>query len=217
MCADDFEALLVVVWSCVFFFRRRSFNYSAGLERCTQSFLQQTPYSLLRGCLLPLFPHLHTYTPTYFKTKKLLAADADPHIRTGPGNVPALATALGSTTQAGDANLVATHSTVGPALVRALVAAGAKINDVSSTQGVTPFHIACLEGACAEVLQALLDAGADPCAPCAGAAFMSPLELAALKGGDPRAVRLLIEQPNSGGLNAVGVPPNRYGAVCSSS
>lgn len=134
-------------------------------------------------------------------------------MRTGPGNVTALANALWSTDGSAGSNFVASDPAVGPPLVRALVAAGAEVNDVSSPQGCTPFQIACFDGACPEVLQALLDAGADPCAPCAGAAFMSPLQLAALRGGDPRAVRLLIEQPNSGGLNAVGGPPNRYDVI----
>lgn len=123
--------------------------------------------------------------------------------------MPALATALGSTTEAPRSSLVATDPVVGPPLVRALVAAGADVKGMTITLGYTALQIACLEGACAEVLQALLDVGADPFEPCAGAAFMSPVELAALNGGDPRAVRLLIELPNSGGLNALGSSPDR--------
>lgn len=159
----------------------------------------------------PHSPLSRTHTPPQLlaKINKLLAAGADPHIGTGPANLPALATALASSDELTRSNLVATDPVVGPSLVRALVAAGADVNDMTSTLGFTAFQIACLDGACAEVLQALLDVGADPCAPCAGAVFMSPVELAALRGGDPRAVRLLIELPNSGGLNAVGGLPNR--------
>lgn len=98
--------------------------------------------------------------------------------------------------------------TLGPSLVRMLVAAGADVNEVGSTRGCTPLHFACMEGACAEVVQALLDAGADACAPCAGIRFMTPLQLAG-GGGNAEAVEVLIGRPECGGLNAVGCLPSR--------
>lgn len=101
-------------------------------------------------------------------------------------------------------NGVATHSTIGPLLVKALVAGGADVNKLAVDRlAFTPLHLACHQGACGGVLQALLDAGADMRTPCAGIGFTSPLLLAALSGGNPETVRVMINQPQSGGLNAM--------------
>lgn len=99
--------------------------------------------------------------------------------------------------------------TLGPRMVRALIKAGAKVDEMGS-QGCTPLHQACFAGACGEVVQALLDAGADASAPCAGFMFMTPLQLAGC-GGNPGALRVMIGLPECGGLDAVGAPPERCG------
>ena len=99
--------------------------------------------------------------------------------------------------------------TLGPRMVRALVKAGADVDEMGP-QGCTPLHQACFEGACGEVVQALLDAGADACLPCAGHLFKTPLQLAGC-GGNPGALRVMIGLPEYGGLNTVGPPPERCG------
>ncbi|CAN0186496.1 unnamed protein product [Ectocarpus sp. 12 AP-2014] len=134
----------------------------------------------------------------------LLAAGADPTLRAFRGMTPLESVSRGASTKA--------SPTFGPSLVRMLVAAGADVNDVGSTRGCTPLHFACMEGACAEVVQALLDAGADAGAPCAGMRFMTPLQLAG-GGGNAEAVEVLIGRPECGGLNAIGCLPSRATAL----
>lgn len=120
-------------------------------------------------------------------------------------HVPPLALVLCVKPEFGAVNGVAKDPTIGPLLVKALVARGAEVNHLAVDQcGFTPFQLACYEGACAEVMQALLDAGADMLAPCLWLGMTSPLLLAACAGGNVGAVRLLIDQPQSGGLNALG-------------
>lgn len=99
---------------------------------------------------------------------------------------------------------IAKNSTFGPLVVKALVSGGARVNEVLSAIGCTPLQIACVNGACGEVVQVLLEAGADVTAPAPGMEFSTPPLLAACYGGDLGAVRVLIEHPQSGGLNAVG-------------
>lgn len=94
---------------------------------------------------------------------------------------------------------------LGPSLVRALI--GADVNDVGP-DGLTVLHHACLHGACAEVVQVLLDAGANARAACAGYAFLTPIQLAVF-GGNPGVMRVMTGLPGCGGLNAVGDPPER--------
>lgn len=101
-------------------------------------------------------------------------------------------------------NGVAIHPTIGPLLVKALVAAGADVNQQAiDHHGFTPLQLACFQGACGDVIQALLDAGADMHAPCACVGFTSPLNLAAFAGGNSDSLPVLISHPQSGGLNAV--------------
>lgn len=104
---------------------------------------------------------------------------------------------------------------VGPRLVRALTKAGAKVNEVGPL-GCTPLHLACWNGACGEVVQALLDAGANACAPSAGIHFLTPLQLAGC-GGSPGALRVMIGRPEYGGVDTVGAPPERCGGHALSS
>eukprot|EP00752_Nemacystus_decipiens_P005272 g4782.t1 len=136
----------------------------------------------------------------------LLGAGADPTLRTSSDMDPLSAVILGFFTK--------TNPALGPPMIRALVAAGADVNGVRSPRGFAPLHLACYEGACAEVVEALLDAGADPCMPCAGSMqeagmpFMTPLQLAGA-GGSVEAVSVLIGHPACGGLNAVGALPSR--------
>lgn len=139
--------------------------------------------------------------------KQLLKAGADPTLKASTGWGPLGAVIAGDRTKA--------SPTLGPPLIRTLVAAGANADDVHGPDGLAPLHFACLNGACGEVVQALLDAGADACAPCpgsvlyAGMHFMTPLQLAAA-GGNTGAVAVLIGQPGYyGGLNAVGTSPSR--------
>ena len=137
---------------------------------------------------------------------QLLEAGADPNLEMSAHMDPLAAVILEGTTK--------TSPTLGPPLIRALVAAGADINAVRSPLGFTPLHLACFEGACGEVVQALLDAGADACMPCAGSTqgagmpFMSPVQLAGARG-NVEAVSVLIGHPACGGLNAVGASPHR--------
>lgn len=136
---------------------------------------------------------------------QLLEAGADPHVRTGPAHIPPLALMLSTRQDSGAVNGVATDPKIGPLLVQALVAGGADVNQLAVDHlGLTPLQKACFEGACAEVMQALLDAGADMLAPCLWASFTSPLHLAAYGGGNVETVRLLMNQPQSGGLNDLG-------------
>ena len=104
---------------------------------------------------------------------------------------------------------VATDPMLGPSLVRMLTEAGADVNGVGP-KGRTALHLACHEGACGEVVQALLDAGADARAPCAGMQFLTPLQLAG-QGGNLQALRVLIGRPECEGLDAAGSPPERCG------
>lgn len=97
---------------------------------------------------------------------------------------------------------IASNPTIGPRVVRALVAWGANVNELSDTMGVMPLHIACMEGACPEVIEVLLDAGADPCAPAVAEGFLTPPYLAA-RAGEPRVLRVLVERPGSGGVDAM--------------
>lgn len=110
-------------------------------------------------------------------------------------------------TEHGAVNGVATHPKIGPLLVRALVAKGADVNQLAiDNRGYTPFQLACTEGSCGEVVQALLDAGADMSTQCLSMYFLSPLHLAAFQGANLGAIRVLMNHPQSGGLNAVGGP-----------
>eukprot|EP00752_Nemacystus_decipiens_P005269 g4779.t1 len=142
--------------------------------------------------------------------EELLGAGADPTLRTSADMDPLSAVILGFFTK--------TNPALGPPMIRALVAAGADVNGVRSPRGFAPLHLACYEGACAEVVEALLDAGADPCMPCAGSMqeagmpFMTPLQLAGA-GGNVEAVSVLIGHPACGGLNAVGDLPSRATAL----
>eukprot|EP00752_Nemacystus_decipiens_P005271 g4781.t1 len=136
----------------------------------------------------------------------LLEAGADPHVRTGPQDVPPLALVVIVSPENGAVNNVATHPEIGPLLVQALVAAGADVNqDATDSRGFTPLQLACAEGACGEVVQALLAAGAEMlAAPCIS--FLGPLQLAAYGGGNLGAIRVLLDHPQSGGLNAQAGP-----------
>ncbi len=99
---------------------------------------------------------------------------------------------------------IAKDSTFGPLVVKALVSGGADATGVLSPMGCTPLQLACFHGACGEVIQALLDAGADATAPAPGLEFSTPLPLAACWGGNVGAVKVLIDHPQTGGLDAVG-------------
>lgn len=162
-------------------------------------------YGLLPLLLIaPPFPTLCSIHSKTQRTQQLLEAGADPHIRTGPLQAPPLAVILINKREHGAVNAVATHPKIGPLLVRALIAAGADVNQLATDpRGHTPLQMACAEGACAEVVQALLDAGADMLPPCPSVFFLSPLHVAAYQGGNAGAVRLLVNHPQSGGLNAV--------------
>lgn len=152
-------------------------------------------------------PHALTIPLRNIKNNQLLEAGADPHARAGPSLSAPLALVLTTKTDFGAVNAVATHATIGPPLVKALVAGGAGINELVIDQcGMTPLQLACSQGACAEVMQALLDAGADILAPCSSIGFAPPLHLAAHGGGNLGAVRVLLKDPRSGGLNALGGP-----------
>lgn len=96
-----------------------------------------------------------------------------------------------------------TASSVG--IVRALLGAGANVGEVGPN-GMTPLQIACLDGMNGEVIQALLDAGADKIAPCAGHLFLPPLHLAAC-GGHAGALRVFLGLPECGGVDTKGPPP----------
>lgn len=116
-----------------------------------------------------------------------------------------MALVLTARAERGAVNGVANDPKIGPLLVRALVARGADVNELAVDQcGFTPIQLASFDGACAEVIQALLDAGADVGAPCLFLNFTSPLHLAALGRGNLKAIRLLLDHPQSGGLNALG-------------
>lgn len=136
--------------------------------------------------------------------QKLLRAGADPTIRMASTNVSPLETVA-------SVEKVATDPTLGPSLVRALTEAGARVNGVG-LEGLTALHLACYEGACGKVVQALLDAGADAVAPCAGMQFLTPLQLAGLSG-NVEALRVLIGRPECKGLDAIGAPPERCGEI----
>lgn len=136
----------------------------------------------------------------YTAEAQLLEVGADPNIRSASTGESPLEAVLMNEAGAKDAELA-------PRLVRALVRAGVDVNEVGS-KGSTALHAACYYGACGEVVQALLDAGADALAPCAGFHFYTPIQLASI-GGSPGALRVMIEQPGCGGLNALGASPER--------
>lgn len=104
---------------------------------------------------------------------------------------------------------IALNPSLGPALVRELVTTD--VNKVGSDRCMV-LHRACRLGACGEVIQALIDMGADVQEPCVGFYFLSPLMLAAL-GGNPRALEVLLGLPECGGLNARGPLPMRLVAA----
>lgn len=138
-----------------------------------------------------------------FSVAQLLKAGADPTLKTrdhlGPLEIVLLERTKAS-------------PTLGPRLVRALVAAGADVNGVCGN-GLAPLHFACLDGVCGEVVQALLDAGADACMPCAGMRFMTPLQFAGMNG-NVEAVSVLLEHPAYADLNTLGTRPSRWVFVC---
>ncbi|CAM9369565.1 unnamed protein product, partial [Hapterophycus canaliculatus] len=136
--------------------------------------------------------------------EELLRAGADPSLWASNGITPLAAVILGSNTKA--------SPTLGPSLVQALAAAGADVNEVSSFNGFAPLHYACWEGACRQLVEALLDAGANPRAPCAGMEFMTPLQLAGTSG-NAEAVEALLGRLEDGALNAVGTSPSRDTAL----
>lgn len=140
--------------------------------------------------------------PPFFSTQ-LLGAGADPSLWTITGITPLAAVILGRNTK--------TDPTLGPSLVRALSAAGADVNTVCSLMGLTPLHRACYDCACGELVEALLDAGANPRAPCAGMRFMTPLQLAGTTG-NVEAVAALLGRMKDGALNDDGALPHRL--VC---
>lgn len=139
--------------------------------------------------------------PALKKTNvKLLGAGADPSRWTSNGMTPLAAGILAKNTKS--------NPTLGPPLVRALAEAGADVNGVSSFNGFSPLHYACYEGACRQLVESLLDAGAGPRAPCAGLRFMTPLQLAGTSG-NAEAVVALLGRLGDGALNDVGAPPSR--------
>lgn len=152
-------------------------------------------------CIAPP-PDLHSYN------EKLLKNGADPHMQKSGNGVSAIFTALILKLEGVAVDRIAAHPTIGPRVVRALVAGGADINDMTFASAYSPLHVACIEGACAEVIQELLDLGADLDVPCVSANSLAPLHLAAGFGGNLGAIRLLMGLPHSGGLNAVAPPPN---------
>ena len=175
----------------------------AGLEnKIPRSFTHNVQQRLV---FCPLFPPLlmPLSPPCPVPTiQKLLEAGADPKIRMASTNVSPLEIIASD-------KEVSTDPTLGPSLVRALTEAGADVNGVGP-KGRTALHFACHGSACGEVVQALLNAGADARAPCAGMQFLTPLQLAA-HGGNVEALRVLIGRPECRGLNAVGAPPERCG------
>eukprot|EP00903_Cladosiphon_okamuranus_P009090 g8688.t2 len=125
----------------------------------------------------------------------LLEVGADPTLTTSSFLHPLAAVVEADNTKA--------SPTLGMPLIRALVSAGADVNGAYSPRGLAPLPIACFEGACGEVVQALLDAGADACMPCAGSTqcagrpFMTPLQLAGA-AGNVEAVSVLIGHRHAG-------------------
>lgn len=152
-------------------------------------------------CIAPP-PDLHPYN------EKLLKNGADPHMQASHCGMSAIFTALILKPEGVPVDRIAAHPTIGPRVVRALVAGGADINDMAFASAYSPLHAACIEGACAEVIQELLDLGADLDVPCVSANSLAPLHLAASFGGNIGAIRLLMGLPNSGGLNAVAPSPH---------
>lgn len=161
--------------------------------------IQQRPVVYPPFLSSPLAPPIPVPT-----IQKLLRAGADPTIRMASTNVSPLETVVST-------EKVKTDPTLGPSLVRALTKAGARVNGVG-LEGLTALHIACHEGACGKVVQALLDAGADAVAPCAGMQFLTPLQLTGLSG-NVEALRILIGRPECKGLDAIGAPPERCGEI----
>ncbi len=155
--------------------------------------------------LRPLSPSLpETRVPIFLGVAQLLKAGADPNLKTPTHVDPLEAAVAGPRTKA--------SPTLGPSLVRALVAAGADVNGVCG-DGIAPLHVACFKGACGEVVQALLDAGADARMPCASMRFKTPLQLAAA-GGNVGAVSVLLGHPAHADVDTVGASPSRLVCIC---
>ncbi len=185
------------------------------LQICTHARQLCCPVALLlwaHGGFFPahyalLFTSCKKHAFEILSGAQLLAAGADPTLKISPHMGPLGTVAIGPRTKASPA--------LGPPLVRALVAAGADVNGVRAI-GLAPLHIACSMGACAEVIQALLDAGADACMPCAGRHFKTPLQLA-VDSGNVGAVTVLVGHPAHGGLNRLGASPSRLVCIGGSS
>lgn len=146
---------------------------------------------------------------------QLLAAGADPSIREAATNVSPLDLVAHCASAAENVTVrphfkapFARDATLGPRLVRALVEGGAEVDEVDP-QGYTALQTACTVGSYGNVVQALLDAGADARAPCAGREFLPSLHLAAY-GGNPGALRVLTGRPEYGDLNELGPAPDRW-------
>lgn len=180
-------------------------NYSIPDRACLISqhhLIRSSPFLPRAWCALCTAPR---FAPL---NEKLLEKGADPHMHTSAGGFSAIFTALILKLEGVSVNRIAAHPTIGPRVVRALVAGGADVNDMAFSSGYSPLHVACIEGACAEVIQVLLDLGANLDMPCVSVNSLAPLHLAAGSGGNIGAIRLLMGLPNSGGLNAVAPPPN---------
>lgn len=134
---------------------------------------------------------------------QLLEGGADPNFRQGSTNLSPLHVAV---SKEGKNN----GQPPEPRLVRALVAAGANMAEIGPN-GVTPLQLACLHGSSGEVVQVLLEGGADTLAPCAGKQFLPSLHLAAC-GGDVGALRVFLGLPECGGVNQEGPAPIRWGS-----
>lgn len=153
-------------------------------------------------------PHASTCTiPIPSLPAKLLEKGADPNVRAQATNSSALFTALLLKPENGGfPGGIASDPAIGPRVVRALVKAGADVNELSETMGLMPLHLACTDGACPEVIEALLDLGANASAPAMASGFLTPPYLAT-KVGHLQALRVLIERPGSGGVDAVTASP----------
>lgn len=153
-------------------------------------------------------------TPDLAYVTQLLAAGADPSIRAAASNMSPL-DIVAHCASTSDITAVRLHfkpaftrdATLGPRLVRALVEGGAAVDEVDP-KGFTALQTACAVGSSGNVVQALLDAGADARALCAGHEFLPALHLAAV-GGNPGALRVLAGPPGCGGLNELGPAPDR--------
>lgn len=138
----------------------------------------------------------------FIRRSKLINTGADTAILSQSSQCSAVDIAL-------ENEAIALNPSLGPVLVRELVTAD--VNEVGS-DGCMVSHRACRLGACGEVIQALVDVGADVQGPCVGFYFLPPLILAAL-GGNPGALEIFLRQPKCGGLNARGPLAMRSVAV----